>query len=108
MKIERILKGICVIALIVIAVSTAIIALDTLNPIQEERDERKEVTYANNIDKTPKEGEKINFQSLVAPPDFVLENMYEVYQRDDMDKDGIPDSKDKDVEYPSLLESIFT
>lgn len=107
MKIERILKGICVIALIVIAVSTAIIALDTLNLLPEEKEEKK-VTYTNNIDKTPKEGEKVNFQSLVAPPDFVLENMYEVYQRDDMDKDGIPDSKDKDVEYPSLLESIFT
>lgn len=107
MKIERILKGICVVALIVIAVSTAIIALDTLNLLPEEKEEKK-VTYTNNIDKTPKEGEKVNFQSLVAPPDFVLENMYEVYQRDDMDKDGIPDSKDKDVEYPSLLESIFT
>lgn len=107
MKIERILKGICVIALIVIAVSTAIIALDTLNLLPEEKEEKK-VTYTNNIDKTPKEGEKVNFKSLVATPDFVLENMYEVYQRDDMDKDGIPDSKDKDVEYPSLLESIFT
>ena len=107
MKIERILKGICVIALIVIAVSTAIIAFDTLNLLPEEKEEKK-VTYTNNIDKTPKEGEKVNFQSLVAPPDFVLENMYEVYQRDDMDKDGIPDSKDKDIEYPSLLESIFT
>lgn len=107
MKIERILKGICVIALIVIAVSTAIIALDTLNLLPEEKEEKK-VTYTNNIDKTPKEGEKVNFKSLVAPPDFVLENMYEVYQRDDMDKDGIPDSKDKAVEYPSLLESIFT
>ena len=107
MKIERILKGICVVALIVIAVSTAIIALDTLNLLPEEKEEKK-VTYTNNIDKTPKEGEKVNFKSLVATPDFVLENMYEVYQRDDMDKDGIPDSKDKDVEYPSLLESIFT
>ena len=51
MKIERILKGICVIALIVIAVSTAIIALDTLNLLPEEKEEKK-VTYTNNIDKT--------------------------------------------------------
>ena len=107
MKIERILKGICVIALIVIAVSTAIIALDTLNLLPEEKEEKK-VTNTNNIDKTGRQEEPVNFKSLVAPPDFVLENMYEVYQRDDMDKDGIPDSKDKDVEYPSLLESIFT
>ena len=97
MKIERILKGICVIALIVIAVSTAIIALDTLNPIQEERDEKKEVTYANNIDKTPKEGEKINFQSLVAPPDFVLETQY-----------GETSTKDKGKDYQSFWKSIFS
>ena len=107
MKIERILKGICVVALIVIAVSTAIIALDTLNLLPEEKEEKK-VTNANNIDKTGRQEEPVNFKSLVPPPDFILENMYEVYQRDDMDKDGIPDSKDKAVEYPSLLESIFT
>ena len=96
MKIERILKGICVIALIVIAVSTAIIALDTLNLLPEEKEEKK-VTYTNNIDKTPKEGEKINFQSLVAPPDFVLETQY-----------GETSTKDKGKDYPSFWKSIFS
>ena len=96
MKIERILKGICVVALIVIAVSTAIIALDTLNLLPEEKEEKK-VTYTNNIDKTPKEGEKINFQSLVAPPDFVLETQY-----------GETSTKDKGKDYQSFWKSIFS
>ena len=96
MKIERILKGICVIALIVIAVSTAIIALDTLNLLPEEKEEKK-VTYTNNIDKTPKEGEKVNFKSLVAPPDFVLETQY-----------GETSTKDKGKDYPSFWKSIFS
>ena len=96
MKIERILKGICVIALIVIAVSTAIIALDTINLLPEEKEEKK-VTYTNNIDKTPKEGEKVNFKSLVAPPDFVLETQY-----------GETSTKDKGKDYPSFWKSIFS
>ena len=96
MKIERILKGICVIALIVIAVSTAIIALDTLNLLPEEKEEKK-VTYTNNIDKTPKEGEKVNFKSLVAPPDFVLETQY-----------GETSTKDKGKDYQSFWKSIFS
>ena len=96
MKIERILKGICVVALIVIAVSTAIIALDTLNLLPEEKEEKK-VTHTNNIDKTPKEGEKVNFKSLVAPPDFVLETQY-----------GETSTKDKGKDYPSFWKSIFS
>ena len=96
MKIERILKGICVVALIVIAVSTAIIALDTLNLLPEEKEEKK-VTYTNNIDKTPKEGEKVNFKSLVAPPDFVLETQY-----------GETSTKDKGKDYQSFWKSIFS
>ena len=96
MKIERILKGICVIALIVIAVSTAIIALDTLNLLPEEKEEKK-VTHTNNIDKTPKEGEKVNFKSLVAPPDFVLETQY-----------GETSTKDKGKDYQSFWKSIFS
>ena len=96
MKIERILKGICVIALIVIAVSTAIIALDTLNLLPEEKEEKK-VTYTNNIDKTGRQEEPVNFKSLVAPPDFVLETQY-----------GETSTKDKGKDYPSFWKSIFS
>ena len=96
MKIERILKGICVIALIVIAVSTAIIALDTLNLLPEEKEEKK-VTHTNNIDKTGRQEEPVNFKSLVAPPDFVLETQY-----------GETSTKDKGKDYPSFWKSIFS
>ena len=96
MKIERILKGICVVALIVIAVSTAIIALDTLNLLPEEKEEKK-VTYTNNIDKTGRQEEPVNFKSLVPPPDFVLETQY-----------GETSTKDKGKDYPSFWKSIFS
>ena len=96
MKIERILKGICVVALIVIAVSTAIIALDTLNLLPEEKEEKK-VTNTNNIDKTGRQEEPVNFKSLVPPPDFVLETQY-----------GETSTKDKGKDYPSFWKSIFS
>lgn len=90
MKIEKILKGICVIALIIIAVSTAIIALDTLNIMPEEEKSSKEKSDKTGIQENP-----VSVESLVSPPDYVVNTGYEVPQI-------------KDIEYPSLWESIFT